>query len=413
MGGTKEVGRNAILLESERSRLLLDYGVKINDIPEFPSHIRATDIDGIIIAHSHLDHSGGAPIFYLSEKKPLFATPVTAEIVKILIKDFIKLSGYYLPFEYLELENMMRQRKDLTYDTDVKFKDVEFRLINAGHIPGSAMVELNTNGKKILYTGDFNTLDSKLVNSAKIPKQTFDAVIIESTYATEDHPSRSDLEEEFIKEILRIIEDDGRILVPAFAVGRSQEMLMILNAHNLSGKTVIDGMARLVNMILMDHPDYIRAPKDFIKTISETKEIKGWKDRREAIKKARVIVAPSGMLEGGNALFYLEKLALDERNAVFLVSYQIPGSGGARLLETGMFTINEHEEKVRAKVRRFDFSSHAGKTELEAFLKGLNGKPKIFVIHGEPENCEALAAYARDELNLEAVAPNVDEEFSI
>ncbi|MBS7631653.1 MBL fold metallo-hydrolase, partial [Candidatus Bathyarchaeota archaeon] len=360
-----------------------------------------------------LDHSGGAPIFYLSEKKPIFATPVTAEIVKILIKDFIKLSGYYLPFEYLELESMMRQRKDLTYGMDVKFKDVEFRLINAGHIPGSAMVELNTNGKRILYTGDFNTLDSKLVNSAKIPKQTFDAVIIESTYATEDHPSRRDLEEEFIREILKVIEDEGRILVPAFAVGRSQEMLMMLNAHNLSGKTVVDGMARLVNMILMDHTDYIRAPKDFIKTISETREIKGWKDRREAVKKARVIVAPSGMLEGGNALFYLEKLALDERNAVFLVSYQIPGSGGAKLLETGMFNINEHEEKVRAKVRRFDFSSHAGKTELEAFLKGLNGKPKIFVIHGEPENCEALASYARDELNLDAVAPNLDEEFSI
>ncbi|MBS7619737.1 MBL fold metallo-hydrolase, partial [Candidatus Bathyarchaeota archaeon] len=215
MGGTKEVGRNAILLESERSRLLLDYGVKINDIPEFPSHIRATDIDGIIIAHSHLDHSGGAPIFYLSEKKPIFATPVTAEIVKILIKDFIKLSGYYLPFEYLELESMMKQRKDLTYGIDVKFKDIEFKLINAGHIPGSAMVELNTNGKRILYTGDFNTLDSKLVNSAKIPKQTFDAVIIESTYATEDHPSRRDLEEEFIREILKVIEDDGRILVPA------------------------------------------------------------------------------------------------------------------------------------------------------------------------------------------------------
>ena len=413
MGGTKEVGRNAIALESERSCLLLDYGVKINDIPEFPSHIRATDIDGIILAHSHLDHSGGVPIFYLSEKKPFFATPVTTEIVKILIKDFIKLSGYYLPFEYLELESMMRQRKDLGYGVDVRFRDVEFKLLNAGHIPGSAMIELNTDGKRILYTGDFNTSDSKLVSGANIPNQVFDAVIIESTYATEDHPDRANLEEEFIKEILGIINNDGRVLVPAFAVGRSQEMLMILNAHNLSSRTAIDGMARLVNSILIDHPDYIRAPKKFIKTVSETREVRGWKDRREVANKARVIVAPSGMLEGGNALFYLEKLALDDRNAVFLVSYQIPGSGGAKLLETGMFTTDEREEKIRAKVRRFDFSSHAGKTELETFLKGLKGKPKVFVIHGEPENCEALATYARDELNLDAVAPNLDEEFSI
>src|SRR3989304_4076576 len=92
MGGAREVGRNAILLESQGARVLLDYGVKINDVPEFPSHVRATDIDGIIVAHSHLDHSGGAPLFYLSERKPLFATPVTMELMRVLIRDFIKLS---------------------------------------------------------------------------------------------------------------------------------------------------------------------------------------------------------------------------------------------------------------------------------------------------------------------------------
>src|SRR3990170_1472769 len=160
MGGTREVGRNAILVESDRARLLLDYGVKINDMPEFPSHVRATDVDGIIVAHCHLDHSGGVPLFYLSERKPFFATPVTTEIVKVLIKDFIKLSGYYLPFEYLELENMLKYRNDLGYGTEVKLKDMEFKLVNAGHIPGSAMVEVNTNGKRILYTGDFNTLET-------------------------------------------------------------------------------------------------------------------------------------------------------------------------------------------------------------------------------------------------------------
>ena len=99
MGGTHEVGRNAILVESNRASLLLDYGVKINDAPNFPAHIRAKDIDGIVIAHAHLDHSGGVPLFYLSESKPLFATPVTIELLKVLIKDFIKLSSYFLPCE--------------------------------------------------------------------------------------------------------------------------------------------------------------------------------------------------------------------------------------------------------------------------------------------------------------------------
>ena len=413
MGGTREVGRNAILVESDRARLLLDYGVKINDMPEFPSHVRATDVDGIIVAHCHLDHSGGVPLFYLSERKPFFATPVTTEIVKVLIKDFIKLSGYYLPFEYLELENMLKYRNDLGYGTEVKLKDMEFKLVNAGHIPGSAMVEVNTNGKRILYTGDFNTLETRLVSGAKIPKQEFDAVIIESTYATQDHPDRRELEEVLVSEIKEVLSNDGQVLIPAFAVGRSQEMLSIVSAYRLGAKVVTDGMARLVNSIFMDHLDFLKAPKAFAKTISETMEVKGWRDRRDALKRAKVIVAPSGMLEGGNALFYMDGLALDEKNGIFLVSFQIPGSGGAKLLETGRFMINEREETVRAKVRRFDFSSHAGSSELRGFLKGLSGKPKIYVIHGEPESCESLTQYARDELGLDAVAPEQDEEFVV
>jgi len=413
MGGTREVGRNAILVESDDARILLDYGVKINDMPEFPSHVRATDVDGIVVAHCHLDHSGGVPMFYLSEKKPFFATPVTVELVRILIRDFIKLSGYFLPFEYLELENMMRFRKDLGYGAEVRLRDIEFRLVNAGHIPGSAMVELKAKGKRILYTADFNTLDTRLVQGAKGPDQEFDAVIVESTYATTDHPDRMELEGEFVKEIKEVLSNDGRVLVPAFAVGRSQEMMSIVNAHGLGERLVIDGMARLVNETLVNHPDFLRAPKTFMKVISETKEIRGWRDRREAAKRAGIIVAPSGMLEGGNALFYLERLALDDRNAIFLVSFQIPGSGGARLLETGRFVIDGKDEAVKARVRRFDFSSHAGKAQLEGFIKGLEGKPDIYIVHGEPEGCEALGQWVRDEAGLNAIVPERDDEFVV
>ena len=413
MGGTHEVGRNAILVESEQARLLLDYGVKLGDTPEFPAHVRATDVDGIVIAHAHLDHSGGVPLFYLSEEMPFFATPVTTELVRVLIRDFIKLSSYFLPFEYLELESMMRQRRDLAYDVDVKLKDVDFRLVNAGHIPGSAMVELDVNGRRILYTGDMNTVDTRLVRGARAPRRRFDAVIVESTYAAHDHPDRGTLEDAFVNEIREILGGDGRVLVPAFAVGRSQEMLSVIHAHRLGTSVVVDGMARKVNEIFLDHPDFLNRPKTFMKAISGTKEVRGWRDRRQALRRAGVIVAPSGMLQGGTAMFYMENLALDERNGVFLVSFQVPGTGGARLLETGRFPIKEREETVRARVRHFDFSSHAGKTQLEAFLRRLRGKPDIYVIHGEPENCDALARWARDELDLNAVAPNQGDEFNV
>ncbi|UCH57552.1 MAG: MBL fold metallo-hydrolase [Candidatus Bathyarchaeota archaeon] len=413
MGGTHEVGRNAVLLDTGEANLLLDYGVKIGEKPQFPGHIRARDLDGILVSHAHLDHSGGVPQFYLGEGKPFFATSVTTEVMRVLLRDMIKLSGYWLPFEYIEFEEMLRQRRDLGYGQPVKLKNVEFKLANAGHIPGSAMIELNTGGKRVLYTGDLNTGTTRLVHGAKIPRQRLDAVVIESTYASTDHPDRGELEVSFVEAIKEVLRSEGKVLVPAFAVGRSQEMLSVMNAQKLKARMVIDGMARAVNQIYLGHPDFLRTPKTFVNIVSSTREMTGWRDRRQAVRRSDVIVAPSGMLQGGTAMFYMERLALNERNAVFLVSFQVPGTRGARLLETGFFTIKEMDVEVKAQVRHFDFSSHSGKTGLQAFLRGLKGKPDVYVIHGEPENCEALAQWARDELDLNATAPNEGDEFTV
>ena len=411
MGGTLEVGRNAVLLDSGSASVLLDYGVKIGKKPEFPSHIRARDLDGIIISHVHLDHSGGVPQFYLREEKPYFATPLTTEVLRLLIKDMIKLSGYYLPFEYLEFESMLKKRVDLNYGCTVKLKNIDFSLINAGHVPGSAMVDLETGGKKILYTGDFNTETTRLVHGAKIPRKKFDAVIIESTYANKHHPDRKSLESDFVMAIKQILHEKGKVLVPAFAVGRSQEMLSVLYAQKLQARKIVDGMARAVNQIYVDYPNYLRTPKSYMKMINNTRAITGWRDRRQAVRRADIIVAPSGMLQGGTAMFYMERLALNEKNGVFLVSFQVPGTGGAKLLETGFFNLKEMDVEVKAKAQHFDFSSHSGKSQLEAFLRGIKGKPNVYVIHGEPENCESLAEWARDELDVNSVAPKQDEEF--
>ncbi len=413
MGGTHEVGRNAILVESKRAKLLLEYGVRIGDPPKFPAHVRARDIDGIIVAHAHLDHSGGVPLFYISERKPFFATRATSELVKILIKDMIKINSYYLPFEYLELEKMLQQRKDLAYGQEVKLKDMDFKLLDAGHIPGSAMVDMKVDGKNILYTSDFNTVQTRICHAAKVPRKKYDAVIIESTYAQHDHPERKQLEMDFTKAIKETINDGGKVLIPAFAVGRSHEMLGILHAHKFNGYVILDGMARVVNRVMLDHPNFVKTPGSYAKAVANIHEIRGWRDRRSAVKRADVIVAPSGMLQGGTAMFYMEKLALDQLNSIFLVSFQVPGTGGAKLLETGMFPIKGRDERVNAKVRHFDFSSHSGRAPLQSFIKGLKGKPDIYVIHGEAESCDGLAQWIRDELDLNAVAPNEGDEFTL
>jgi len=412
MGGTHKVGGNAVLVKSKESNILLEYGVKPGSPPEFPGHIRARDIDGIILGHAHLDHSGGIPLFYLSEKKPFFATRTTSELVKILIKDMIKLNSYYLPFEYLELDKMMDNRVDVNYGQKVKLKDTEFQLMNAGHIPGSAMVDLTVNGKKILYTSDFNTIQTRLCHAAKVPRKRYDAVIVESTYAMHEHPVRKQLEVDFMKEVKETINQGGKVFIPAFAVGRSHEMVSIVRANKFDGYMLLDGMARAVNKVMLENPDSVRTPQTYAKAMSKVHEIRGWRDRRQAIKRAEVVVAPSGMLQGGTAMFYMEQLALDSRNSVFIVSFQVPGTGGAKLLETGMFKIKDRMQKVNAKVKHFDFSSHSGKTPLQNFLKGLKGKPDVYVIHGEEESCDFLAEWVRDELDLNGVAPKQDEEFT-
>ena len=413
MGGTHKVGGNAVQVKSDQTNLLLEYGVKPGTPPEFPAHIRAKDVDAIVVGHAHLDHSGGVPLFYLSEKKPYFATRTTSELMKILIKDMIKLNSYYLPFEYLELENMQKYRKDIVYGQKVKVKDTEFRLLDAGHIPGSAMVDIDVGGKKILYTSDFNTIQTRICRGAKVPRKKYDAVVIESTYAMHEHPERKQLEKDFVKDIKTTVNDGGKVLVPAFAVGRSHEMLSILHAHKFNGYMLLDGMARAVNQVMLDIPESVKTPKTYSSAVSKVHMIRGWRDRRQAVKKADVIVAPSGMLQGGTVMFYMEKLALDQNNSVFVVSFQVPGTNGAKLLETGLFPIKDRETKVNAKVKHYDFSSHSGRTPLQQFIRGLKGKPDIYVIHGEEESCDFLSEWVRDELDLNGVAPNQEDEFTV
>jgi len=395
MGGTHQVGGNAVQVISDEANLLLEYGVKPGTPPEFPGHIRARDVDAIVVGHAHLDHSGGVPLFYLSEKKPYFATRTTSELMKILIKDMIKLNSYYLPFEYLELDNMQKYRNDIVYGQRVKIKDTEFSLLDAGHIPGSAMVDIDVGGKKILYTSDFNTIQTRICRGAKVPKKKYDAVIIESTYAMHEHPERKQLEQEFVKEIKSTVNDGGKVLIPAFAVGRSHEMISVLNAHKFNGNILLDGMARAVNEVMLDIPESVKTPKTYAQAMARVHMIRGWRDRRQAVRKADAIVAPSGMLQGGTVMFYMEKLALNANNSIYIVSFQVPGTNGAKLMETGMFPIKDRETRVSAKVKHFDFSSHSGRTPLQQFIRGLKGKPDVYVIHGEEESCDFLAEWVR------------------
>lgn len=412
LGATRQVGRSAILAETMGKRLLLDYGVKLGGEPSFPAYVPAKDVDLTLLSHAHLDHSGAIPLFFLYKKARVVSTSLSFSTSEILLRDFIKLSGYLLPFEFLEVYHMFREREEVAYREALEEDGVEIELLDAGHIPGSSMILVNGD-KRLLYTGDFSTIESRLLSPADQPPIDVDTVIIEATYGREDNPQRKPLEEEFIREIEEVVMNGGRVLVPAFSVGRSQEILCILAAHNLKHPVALDGMAVKILRMYLDNSDFIKDPSLLSRAANRTEPVRGRKKRRSMLENPGVIVSPAGMLSGGPAAYYMRRIAGNSRDAVFLVSFQIPGTPGDVLLNENRYILEGEDTRVKARVKQFKFSSHSGREDLHEFLRRFNPGTKVFVVHGEEESCLDLVRWARDELSLEAVAPEAGQSFEV
>jgi putative mRNA 3-end processing factor len=413
LGGAREVGRAAIAVATEKTQLLMDYGVMLDHEPGFPMHIPPKEVDAIILTHCHLDHSGAIPVFHIQEKKPVYGTQLTFDLVKTLISDFIHLSGYYLPFEYLELRSMLSSCIHLDFRRKQTVGDAQFQLLDSGHLPGGAQALVEADGKKLAYTSDYNATNTRLLRGADRDYGNLDALIIESTYADEEHPDRTALEKEFVENVTEIVENGGTVLIPAFGVGRSQEIACVLAAYNFEYSVTMDGMAREANRIMMNHTSYMRDPQSFMNAMRAATWVEGWRDRRAAAKKPGAIISTAGMLKGGPAAFYIQKVGKNKQSAVFLVGYQIPGTPGRELLDGGQCVIDGKMRKIKAQVKRFDFSSHSGSGELKEAAKEVEGNPTVFVVHGDEENCEKFAEWIRKEVGLKAVAPKTGDIFPV
>ncbi len=413
LGGTREIGRIAIALKTKKTQLLLDYGILMGRPPGFPMHVPPKEVDAIILCHSHLDHSGAVPIFHIQDEKAVYGTQLCFDITELLISDLIHLTGYYLPYEYIELRSLMRSCVHLDYRKRQTIGDIDFQLLDAGHIPGSAQVLVEANGKRLLYTSDYNTNDTRLISGADRDNGKLDALIIESTYADEDHRDRATLEKEFVEHITEVVERGGTVLVPAFSVGRSQEIACILAAYHFEYSVTMDGMARKVNRIMMKHASYMRDPKLFMDAMHSATWVEGRRDRKAAARKPGVIISPAGMLKGGPAAFYIQKLGKNRNNAVFLVSYQIPGTPGRELLEKGRCVIDGKMRKIKAAVEHFDFSSHCGASQLQETVKSVEGNPVVYVVHGAEGNCQKFARWVKKETGLKAFAPKAGNTYTV
>ena len=414
LGGAREVGKAAILVKGMKNQVLFDYGAKTSKEPSFPLHVQPKDVHSLLLTHAHLDHSGGVPLFFLRDHVKLVTTGLTLELSTLLLEDFIKLSGFYLPFESTDLLAMSRntervgvnETREIANEFDVKFP-------SSGHIPGGTTILLENNGRKLLYTGDVNLRDSQLLAGADTDFGEVDAVITESTYAMVDHEPREKTENDFVLFANEVVERGGVFLVPAFSVGRAQEIACLLRSKNFKHRVAMDGMALKANEILYRHQEYLRDPALFRKSMENVEVVSDWAHRRRLVKTPSVIIAPAGMLMGGASVFYNQALSQEERNAIAIVAFQAPGTPGRTLLDRGLTMINGKPVPVKAEVRRFDFSGHSGRTELFEMLSKIKGRPKVYTIHGDGDSCDVFAREIENRFGFEARAPNIGEKIVV
>jgi len=296
---------------------------------------------------------------------------------------------------------MLAAAEVLEYDVEVQAGEFTFKPLYSGHIPGSASVLVEVDGRRILYTSDVNVIETRLVGPARLNGVKADVGIVESTYGATNHPPRRQVEDRFYRSVIEVVESGGTVLVPAFSVARGQEIASILAERDFDYPVWIDGMIRQVADVYMTNAKYLNMPGLLAKALQNFRIVRSWQDRKKAFKKPGVIIASAGMLKGGPSLYYLRKMAADKRNAVFLVSYQAAGTPGRMILEEGVF--GEERLPVAARVEWFDFSSHIDQKGILKLLKGLNGVEKVVLVHGVPEAQKVLAEKIREELGIEDV----------
>ncbi len=401
LGGGGEVGRAAYLVSDKGQNVLLDYGVNFdeNDRPQFPGHVRPIDLSGVIVTHAHLDHIGAAPLLYITGHPPIVMTKPTLDIGRLLIRDFLKINAFYIDYDLEEVENMSSKAITAEYGQQYELGGFRVLLTSAGHILGSSMVYLETpSGHRILYTGDINTIQTWTLSKAELWPLKIDTLIIESTYGSTKHPPRHETEHRLAAAIEEVLDSGGTVLIPAFSVGRTQEVMCLVHAEVPGAEIYIDGMSREITSIYLRHKTYLRDPGLFQKVVEHVKFVRGWQDRRKIWRRPTVIISSAGMLKGGPSVYYLKKIGDNRNNAVYLVSYQAVDSPGHKLLETG--GIEEFGiDRVNARVEWFDLSSHAGKDGLLDVVKRYkNIIRNIIIVHGEPDSSANLEKMIREEI---------------
>jgi len=411
IGGAREVGRSALLVDDA---LLVDYGLMAAEPPQYP--VRDPEPEAVVVSHGHLDHVGAVPALLKGDRRPpIHWTPPTGELARTLAEDTLKLHGNspLCPFgrEHVarlgEVERRHGYGDPFPVAGGIDGGGYEVTLFSAGHIPGSAHVLIDDGETRLLYTGDFHTDDQRLV-AGTTARPDADVVICESTYSDVEHDDRSEVERRFAESVETTLWEGGTVVVPAFAIGRTQELLLVCAAHDIP--CYVDGMGKSVTEMLRRYPDFVRDPEALRRAKSHARFVTGRDGQRERIAGGNAaIVTTSGMLSGGPAMTYIPAIRANPVNKVAMTGYQVEGTPGRDLLESGRAEIDGRVMPVSARVEQYDFSAHADRDGLKSFLESYRGA-RVLVNHGD--RCEAFAADLRAD-GFEASAPAIGERIEV
>jgi uncharacterized protein len=442
LGGVKQVGRSCFIVMTSESKIMLDCGInpgENNAIDAYPRidwfDFKLEDLDAIIISHAHIDHQGFLPtLFKYGYDGPVYCTEPTLPLMNLLQLDSVKISqnnGVYCPYEIRDINEIIKHCITLPYGkpTDIS-PDTTITLNNAGHIMGSATVHLNISGAhNILYSGDYKYAKTQLLDSAVSNYPRVETLITESTYGASSDlmPDQRVVYNNFTENINKTLTNGGKVLIPVPAVGRAQEIMLVLDKEMKEGRLIeapiyIEGMISEASAIHMSYAHYLG--QEVRRSVSQGINpfqseyftvVNGWGKRDEVLndQNPAIIMATSGMLEGGPSVEYFKEIATKENNQMIFVSYQINGTLGRRVLDgnTNEVSMMEKNGKVKViplkcKTQKIDgFSGHSDFNQILNFVSRIKPK-RVLVNHGERTKSENTASTIYNKLGIRSSVPD-------
>ncbi|XP_063626903.1 cleavage and polyadenylation specificity factor 73 [Cydia splendana] len=413
LGAGQEVGRSCIMLEFKGKKIMLDCGIHPGlsgmDALPFVDLIEADEVDLLLISHFHLDHSGALPWFLTktSFKGRVFMTHATKAIYRWLVSDYIKVSNIsteQMLYTESDLEGSMDRIETVNFHEEKDVRGVRFWAYNAGHVLGAAMFMIEIAGVKVLYTGDFSRQEDRHLMAAEIPTVHPDVLITESTYGTHIHEKREERESRFTGLVQDIVTRGGRCLVPVFALGRAQELLLILDEywslHPELQDVPIYYASSLAKKCMAVYQTYVNAMNDRIRRqiavnnpfvfrhISNLKGIDHFEDIGPC-----VILASPGMMQSGLSRELFESWCTDPKNGVIIAGYCVEGTLAKTILSEPEEVTSMSGQKLplRMSVDYISFSAHTDYQQTSEFINILK-PPHVVLVHGEQNEMSRLKA---------------------